>query len=69
MPFHLNVLPPPRGSFHGGTDVDKPLQLSLERLQKAEWCQVGRPACGCPHYGCRTPQRPAAGRYCLPLRG
>ncbi|GBF88932.1 hypothetical protein Rsub_01431 [Raphidocelis subcapitata] len=26
--------------FHGGTDVDKPLQLSLERLQKAEWCQA-----------------------------
>ena len=27
-------------SFMGGTDVDKPLQLSLERLQKDEWQQV-----------------------------
>ncbi|KAI8470513.1 MAG: hypothetical protein J3K34DRAFT_454053 [Monoraphidium minutum] len=26
--------------FHGGTDVDKPLQLSLDRLKKAEWCQA-----------------------------
>lgn len=29
-------------SFMGGTDVDKPLQLSLERLQKDEWQQVCR---------------------------
>jgi hypothetical protein len=28
-------------SFQGGTDVDKPLQLSLERLQKDEWAKVG----------------------------
>lgn len=27
-------------SFMGGTDVDKPLQLSLERLQKDEWQQA-----------------------------
>ncbi|KAF8063042.1 viaA [Scenedesmus sp. PABB004] len=27
-------------SFMGGTDVDRPLQLSLERLQKAEWQQA-----------------------------
>lgn len=27
-------------SFMGGTDVDRPLQLSLERLQKDEWQQV-----------------------------
>eukprot|EP00879_Flechtneria_rotunda_P013426 GHRR01014017.1.p1 GENE.GHRR01014017.1~~GHRR01014017.1.p1 ORF type:complete len:601 (+),score=219.05 GHRR01014017.1:188-1990(+) len=27
-------------SFMGGTDVDRPLQLSLERLQKDEWSQV-----------------------------
>jgi uncharacterized protein with von Willebrand factor type A (vWA) domain len=27
-------------SFQGGTDVDKPLQLSLERLQKDEWAKV-----------------------------
>jgi len=24
----------------GGTDVDKPLKLSLDRLQKDEWQQV-----------------------------
>jgi uncharacterized protein with von Willebrand factor type A (vWA) domain len=29
-------------SFMGGTDVDRPLQLSLERLQKDEWQQVRR---------------------------
>jgi hypothetical protein len=29
-------------SFQGGTDVDKPLQLSLERLQKDEWAKVRR---------------------------
>ncbi|WIA19969.1 hypothetical protein OEZ85_005847 [Tetradesmus obliquus] len=27
-------------SFQGGTDVDKPLQLSLERLQKDEWAKA-----------------------------
>jgi uncharacterized protein with von Willebrand factor type A (vWA) domain len=27
-------------SFMGGTDVDKPLKLSLDRLQKDEWQQV-----------------------------
>lgn len=27
-------------SFMGGTDVDKPLQLSLERLASKEWQQV-----------------------------
>lgn len=27
-------------SFMGGTDVDKPLKLSLERLEKAEWSQA-----------------------------
>ena len=27
-------------SFMGGTDVDKPLYLSLQRLQKQEWAQV-----------------------------
>jgi uncharacterized protein with von Willebrand factor type A (vWA) domain len=27
-------------SFMGGTDVDRPLELSLERLQKDEWQQV-----------------------------
>ena len=27
-------------SFSGGTDVDKPFELALQRLQKAEWCQV-----------------------------
>lgn len=27
-------------SFHGGTDVDRPLQLSLERLASAEWSQA-----------------------------
>lgn len=34
-------------SFMGGTDVDKPLQLSLERLQKDEWQQVRRGLFGC----------------------
>lgn len=33
----LNFL---RFSFGGGTDVDKPLQLSLDRLQHDEWKQV-----------------------------
>ena len=28
-------------SFQGGTDVDKPLELSLERLKDAKWAQVG----------------------------
>jgi len=28
-------------SFSGGTDVDKPFELALQRLQKAEWSQVG----------------------------
>ncbi len=28
-------------SFMGGTDVDQPLMLSLERLKKQEWEQVG----------------------------
>ena len=27
-------------SFSGGTDVDKPFDLALQRLQKAEWSQV-----------------------------
>lgn len=27
-------------SFQGGTDVDKPLELSLERLGKEEWEQA-----------------------------
>ena len=27
-------------SFSGGTDVDKPFELALQRLQKAEWSQV-----------------------------
>ncbi len=30
----------PDRSFHGGTDVDAPLALSLERLGKQEWSQV-----------------------------
>lgn len=25
------------GSFHGGTDVDAPLELSLARLEREEW--------------------------------
>ena len=29
-----------RGSFGGGTDADAPLELSLERLEQAEWCQA-----------------------------
>jgi hypothetical protein len=32
-------------SFMGGTDVDKPFELSLERLQKDEWQQVRTHAC------------------------
>jgi hypothetical protein len=28
-------------SFMGGTDVDRPLKLSLDRLTKQEWAQVG----------------------------
>lgn len=28
--------------FGGGTDVDRPLELSLERLEQKEWAQVGR---------------------------
>jgi hypothetical protein len=28
-------------SFNGGTDVDRPLALSLERLAADEWKQVG----------------------------
>lgn len=36
-------------SFSGGTDVDRPLQLSLERLQKDEWAQVQKlHFCLCP---------------------
>lgn len=27
-------------SFGGGTDVDRPLELSLDRLEKKEWAQV-----------------------------
>lgn len=27
-------------SFQGGTDVDKPLELSLERLGREEWAQA-----------------------------
>ncbi len=37
-------------SFMGGTDVDRPLQLSLDRLQKAEWCQVGCVSCVCCYF-------------------
>ena len=29
------------GGFNGGTDVDKPLELSLQRLSEKEWNQVG----------------------------
>ena len=29
------------GGFNGGTDVDKPLELSLKRLGEKEWNQVG----------------------------
>ena len=32
--------PPSSSSFHGGTDVDRPLQLSLERLKSAEWSRA-----------------------------
>ncbi len=32
-------------SFGGGTDVDRPLELSLQRLQQNDWAQ-GR-ACSC----------------------
>ena len=28
------------GGFNGGTDVDKPLELSLKRLAEKEWNQV-----------------------------
>ena len=28
------------GGFNGGTDVDKPLELSLKRLAEQEWNQV-----------------------------
>ena len=28
------------GGFNGGTDVDKPLELSLKRLSEKEWNQV-----------------------------
>ena len=28
------------GGFNGGTDVDKPLELSLRRLSEKEWNQV-----------------------------
>ena len=28
------------GGFNGGTDVDKPLELSLKRLAEEEWNQV-----------------------------
>lgn len=28
------------GGFNGGTDVDKPLELSLKRLTEKEWNQV-----------------------------
>ena len=27
-------------SFDGGTDVDRPLELSLERLEQKDWSQV-----------------------------
>ena len=33
-------------SFMGGTDVDKPLYLSLDRLKQQEWAQVGGTAGG-----------------------
>ena len=28
-------------SFGGGTDVDRPLELSLDRLEQRDWSQVG----------------------------
>jgi uncharacterized protein with von Willebrand factor type A (vWA) domain len=28
-------------SFGGGTDVDRPLELSLDRLEAKDWAQVG----------------------------
>ena len=30
-----------RYSFGGGTDVDRPLELSLDRLEQRDWSQVG----------------------------
>ena len=33
----LNFL---RYSFGGGTDVDRPLELSLDRLEQRDWSQV-----------------------------
>ena len=32
-----------RYSFGGGTDVDRPLELSLDRLEQRDWSQVGSP--------------------------
>ena len=29
-------------SFGGGTDVDRPLELSLDRLEQKDWAQVGQ---------------------------
>lgn len=35
------------GGFNGGTDVDKPLELSLKRLGEKEWNQVAPPPSCC----------------------
>ncbi len=32
-------------SFSGGTDVDRPFELALQRLQTAEWSQVRSKSC------------------------
>ncbi len=34
-------------SFGGGTDVDRPLELSLSRLESNEWKQVGPELSAC----------------------
>ena len=34
-------------AFMGGTDVDKPLKLSLDRLSQEEWAQVGSQVVQC----------------------
>ena len=35
-----------RFSFGGGTDVDRPLEMSLERLQHNDWKQARQPFVG-----------------------
>ena len=35
-------------SFSGGTDVDRPLELCLKRLDQQEWAQVATPSQTCP---------------------